>query len=711
MRWFFAFFAVSGFCGLVYQVVWLRLAMAAFGVTAPIVSVIVSVFMAGLALGSVGAGRLQQRLAKAGPAAAVRAYALAELAIALSGEVVPAGLAWGRNAISAGGWGSLGHYLAAGAWATLVILPFCVAMGATYPLAMSALRLAARPGSERSFSYLYLANVAGALVGTLLSAFVLIEILGFRGTLLAAAAGNATVAAGALAVSLLPEWRGATPEAGQAEAPESAAAPAGIPRMLFATGLASMGMEVVWVRQFTPYLGNVVYAFATILALYLVATAAGAILYRRFGKGMPRDWAGVWTWLGALALLPLLAADPMLRGVSPLWRAAIGLLPFCLCLGWLTPMLLDAWSRGAPARAGSAYAVNIAGCILGPLVAGFVLLPRLGDRSSLAILAIGMTAWCLGRVPRPSLWLGMALAAGTAVIAFSHDFETQFAQREVRRDYTATVIATGTGMERRLLVNGIGMTYLTPITKMMGHFPMAARRSAPRNATVVCLGMGTTFRTLLSWGVPVTAVELIPSVPELLPYFHSDAAALLARPGARIVVDDGRRYLERSSEAFDVITLDPPPPMHAAGSSLLYSTEFYDVARRRLRPAGVLHQWIPQAEPLVLAAATRSLTDSFPHVRVFQSIEGWGFHFLASAQPLDLESPADLAARLPADAARDLTEWNPESSPEGMFADVLAREIAVGDIASPLVRALRDDRPLNEYYFLRRLPAARGPSP
>jgi spermidine synthase len=83
--------------------------------------------------------------------------------------------------------------------------------------------------------------------------------------------------------------------------------------------------------------------------------------------------------------------------------------------------------------------------------------------------------------------------------------------------------------------------------------------------------MGTSFRSSVSWGVPTTVVDLIPSVPALFPYFHADASACCRAPGARVVVDDGRRFLERSVEQFDVVTIDPPPPVEAAGSSLLYS--------------------------------------------------------------------------------------------------------------------------------------------
>jgi len=100
----------------------------------------------------------------------------------------------------------------------------------------------------------------------------------------------------------------------------------------------------------------------------------------------------------------------------------------------------------------------------------------------------------------------------------------------------------------------------------------------------------------------------------------------------------------------------------------------------------------------------RALKESFPYLRVFHSVEGWGYHFLASESPLPHSTAADLAGRLPAKAATDLLEWGPETTPEGQFADVLKREISLDDLTrqAPTASALRDDRPVNEYYLTRR---------
>ncbi len=125
----------------------------------------------------------------------------------------------------------------------------------------------------------------------------------------------------------------------------------------------------------------------------------------------------------------------------------------------------------------------------------------------------------------------------------------------------------------------------------------------------------------MSWGIPVTVVELVPSVPKLFTYFHPGAGDLLHSPRAHIVVDDGRRFLDRSTERFDAVIIDPPPPINAAGSSLLYSREFYELAKAHLSPDGILQQWLWRGDNVDRAAATRALTQVFPYVRVYGPVQ------------------------------------------------------------------------------------------
>ncbi|MBI2384946.1 MAG: fused MFS/spermidine synthase [Elusimicrobia bacterium] len=715
---FLSLFFASGFCSLVYEIVWLRLAMGVFGVTAPFVSIFLSVFMAGLGLGSWGAGRLCRRLEAEPASFSLRLYAAAELMIGLSALAVPHLLTASRDLLagSFGGvaWGSASYYAASGLITGLILLPWCACMGATFPLAMAAIGKRLETEASHSFSGLYLANVVGAGLGTVASAFILIELFGFRGTLYLGAAVNAAIAAAALAAS----YSTATEAPRAATAPAAGAArPDALP-LLFLTGLVSMAMEVVWTRQFTPYLGNSVYAFALVLATYLLASFAGSWLYRAgIGKNASR-YDAAWMLAGALSLLPLYAADPYLP-LNAYARIAVGVVPFCALLGFVTPALIDGWSAGDPDRAGKAYAVNIAGCLIGPLIAGFVLLPRMGENPALALLsaplfAAGLRAArrqrggaiSLGRLGPVPLFAGAsALAVLMAVFASSfNDVVAMYNPNvQVRRDYQANVTVGGEGMERVLQINNIGMTKLTPITKVMAHLPLAFLPRPPKSALVICFGMGTTFRSLLSWGIPATAVELVPSVPALFGFFHEDAAAVMAAPGARVVIDDGRRFLARAPEIYDVITLDPAPPMTAAGTSFLFSEEFYGAAKKRLAPDGIMQIWIVEPlEPLVVSAFAKAVKNSFPHVRVFRSLEGWGWHLLASREPIPARTAGQLAARLPKAATRDLLEMGPRKTGTEQFQALLGSETPLDSLISPGAAGLRDDRPVNEYFFLRR---------
>jgi spermidine synthase len=718
--WYFLFFFVSGFCSVLYELVWLRLSMAQFGVTTAMVSIVLSVFMAGLGLGSWASSKWLRADIHTSSRhfGALRLYALIELLIGISALVVPYELSWGRRILeNLGVSSSTAYYCIAGLWVGCTLVPWCALMGATIPVAMRAIGRTMPREASRSFSYLYLANVTGAVAGTLLP-LLLIEVLGFRQTLRVGFLCNCSVALGASLLSRTPG------EVSRAEAGAPAVEPAATsePRgsllpLLFLTGLTSMGMEVVWVRQFTPYLGTVVYAFALILAVYLAATFMGSLTYRRWSarQGQRQENNVFWMLLALSALFSLVTSSPGNTLANGL-RVFLGIAPFSGLLGFLTPMLVDRYSGGNPGKAGRAYAVNVLGCLFGPLLAGFFLLPYMSERWALIVLAlpwlvVGLRPLYprspLTTVERSAAYSLLPLA-GVLILA-GKGYDESYAQKQVLRDSTATVIATGSGMGKQLLVNGYGMTGLGSITKMMAHLPLAFLDRPPQDALDICFGMGTTFRSLLSWKIHTTAVELVPSVPKFFGYFHGNGPELLRSPLAQVIIDDGRRYLERNPQQYDVITIDPPPPVEAAGSSMLYSEEFYAAARKRLRRGGILAQWLPTGDKEDLAAVARALQNSFPYVRVFRWGSRSGYHFLASEQPFPKLTAAELQRRLPPDGALDLAEWAPpsEASEDVARADyetLLQGEISIETMIqqSPTTPALSDDRPINEYFLLRR---------
>nr|WP_321983705.1 hypothetical protein [uncultured Lichenicoccus sp.] len=716
-----ALFFLSGFCSLVYQIIWLRMAFAHFGVITPVLSAVISVFMLGLGTGSLLAGRYGAALQARLGCSSVTLYGMTEILIGMGGLLVPWSMALGQHLLLDGDAGGSARYLALSSVAIACsILPWCVLMGATLPLMMGFVSTGLRDptgriGRTRSFSFLYRANVIGAAAGTLLSAGVLIEMLGFRGTGLVAALTNLLIGAVGIrlgAVEKRTPARPATPHVPSRLV--DLAAPAIVPAnlILFTTGFCSLAMEVVWTRGFTIVLKTTIYAFAAILATYLVSTAIGAALYRRRVRlgAIPSETslllASCFT-----ACLPAILDDPRVQMNA--FGVLLSIVPFSVVLGILTPRLVDAASLGDPGRAATSYTMNILGSILGPLVAGYLLVNRFDVRICLLLLVlplIALASWSVlgGRRPsddprpgRQHLAFAVCVGALALSFAFARSYESSVSGGqpiETRRDYAATAIAYGTGMQKTLLVNGVGITVLTPITKIMADLPLAVNGHA-KHGLVICFGMGTTVRTMSRWGIDTTVVDLTGSVIRLFGFFHADAPAVTAAPDVHMVVDDGRRYLNRVGQTYDVIVIDPPPPVEAAGSSLLYSREMYEVVRRRLRPGGILQQWYPGNDDATGQAVARTLSRSFPYVVAYRSVEGWGTHYIASMQPIASIDAATFVSRMPEAARRDLVEWNPGTTPRAMVTRILAgRVTTAGGQPGPIIT---DDRPYNEYYLAR----------
>ncbi len=727
-RFFFLFFVMSGFCGLVYEIVWTRLAMASFGVTTTVVSVMLSLFMLGLAVGSWLAG-WAPLLAWLGTGRRfLRAYGTVELGIAVSALAVPWAFQRGRDLmLGLGETASAPYHAICAALLAIAVLPWATLMGATFALALGALRTAARSrpsaDGERAFSYLYLANVLGGACGTLLTGLVLVELFGFRGTLVVAAGVNAAIGLAAWVLARDPAFAAeVAPAPAAPDAASGAASDRSLLVVLFVTGLTSMAMELVWTRLFAHYLGTFVYTFAAILFIYLVATYAGSALYRRrAGRGQATHAGFGWATLAALSVLPLVYADERLvpHGYDLHLEAhwlALAIAPFCAALGYLTPLVVDRYSGGSVSRASRAYSVNVLGCILGPLLASYLVLPYTGERLAVLLLALpplGIGLWAVVRAEKRR-WVVRAFALNLAVLgAIGVGFRTyveEIPDALIRRDHTATVIGHGKGLDKRLFVNGVSMTYQTSITKIMAHLPLAFLEHPPKSALAICFGMGTTFRSLSTWEIRAVAVDLIPSVPTFFGFFFPDIARVFAGGRSEVVIDDGRRYLDRTRAEFDVVTLDPPPPVAAAGSSLLYSREFYQAVKRRLAPGGILQQWIPRGsfgspaeDPGLISAVVQALRAEFPHVRAFLANDGPGLEFLASSAPLEGRTAKELVARMPAAARADLIEWSPGETPEHMLGAVFEREVSVDELVrrAPGVPPLTDDRPINEYFVVR----------
>ncbi len=366
------------------------MAFASFGIITPVLSVVLSVFMLGLAGGSWLGGRWIPALTRKTGYSAAFFYAGAELVIGLGAFAVPKLFAIGETMLLASGETNSFGYLALSALVLAAsILPWCVCMGTTFPFMMAYIRERDSTNS-RSFSFLYLANVLGAMTGTLLAAVVCIELLGFHHTLWVAAVGNFIIAFISVRLGLQQQRAGNL--AGTTNLPATAqsataagARPGGaqgwlIKWILFSTGFIAMAMEVVWTRAFTPVLKTQVYSFAMIVFAYLGRDVFGFVAVSpRFAPEPTANANGDFVaGAGGPVLSPGGDEQSQLRGgglsgrrtftcSAPLLLLA-SIVPFCALLGYLTPGLIDEFAGGNPAQAGRAYAINVLGCILGPLL-------------------------------------------------------------------------------------------------------------------------------------------------------------------------------------------------------------------------------------------------------------------------------------------------------------------------------------------------------
>jgi len=123
-----------------------------------------------------------------------------------------------------------------------------------------------------------------------------------------------------------------------------------------------------------------------------------------------------------------------------------------------------------------------------------------------------------------------------------------------------------------------------------------------------------------------------------------------------------------------------------------------------LNPGGVLQMWFPGGELLTEQAVVRSIHESFPYVRCFRSVEGWGIHLLASAEPIERLDANQLAARMPESAKQDLLEWNDSQDAPAYIGRVIKNEVSVPELLNPDPEVeITDDQPYNEYFLLRAL--------
>jgi spermidine synthase len=599
---------LGGVAALSWEVLWQLRASLALGASAQATAITLAAAMAGMAAGSLAAARWLRGRALRWP---LRAYGALELAVGCAGLATPAGFRvlerldgalWGPHPAITPAAQALG--------VALLIGPGAFAMGASLPVFA---RVAAAHGA--SLAALYGANTLGAAAGVLLNAFVLVPALGLaRGSALVAAI-NAAVCAAALALERRP-----VPAPAPAAPPPPRLPPAAAAAVVFATGFASFALEVAWFRALRSAFLSSADSFALMLFAVLLGLGVGAQLapaLRR--RGIAPGWLLAAAAVAILLATPvvermdLLAAAPPGYAARVLRRAGLALAalgPAMLLLGTALPWLLEEYrERGG---AGWLYALNTLGSVAGSLCATWLLLPALGFARSAWAIGAGIALVAAGSVPRRRVLalapaaLALALAATTSeeigrrrILGTANFAQVEILAFEEGVEATASVVdgaivASGTGT-RALVIDGFVATAEdapgTSYMAWMGRLPMLLHPH-PERALVICFGTGQTANAVLEEGPErLDVVELNPAVLRMAPLFASNHG-VLDDPRVRAIAMDGRAWLRRTGERYDVVTLEPMPPSFA-GVNALYSREFYEIVARRLAPGGIVAQWVP----------------------------------------------------------------------------------------------------------------------
>ncbi len=674
-------FFLSGFSGLIYEVVWLRMLVRAFGSTTFATSTILAVFMFGLAAGAWLGGR-RSRTAPI----PLRSYAVVELGLAAAAALATGVCRYLPNLVAA----LLSEQDAASAVVVVVRATLCflvlivptLLMGASLPLLAQQFSQTRRGGWDRA-ALLYGVNTVGAVIGVIYAGFLAIGALGETGTAGIAVAINAGV--GIMALALARRASAAAARASQtgdetlAGAEEPAVTPLSrrIVWLVALSGFCALALEVLWTRMLVLLLGTSIYAFSAMLASFLVGIGLGSLVCARWTipgrlRGSTFCALQVAAGLLAAATLELYLSQGMARLdeaylYSPIQSASdflalFGLsagiiLPVTLLYGMMFPLAIRiADSRAHGASVGTMYAFNTVGSVLGSLACGFVLIPALGTRNTLYLIcflhiALGLAAAYLDRAV---LMKKVALAALVPVLALPFVRPDPFFEiiqaRLIQRNPGKVIFheegssATVTGYAGRndtvVVINGILVSGVGALGSIMADIPLLLQ-ARPERALVICLGAGNTFRAALEHNVAVDLVELEPQVIASFAKLWPDSRSYTERPGARIVVNDGRNFLLTSAAKYDAIVVDGSPPIYAAGTVNLFTREFVELAKDHLTPTGIFALWVPlpsfESDFWMIA---RNMTDTFPHALAWAIPHSplKGFLLMGSNAPFDTDA-------------------------------------------------------------------------
>ena len=685
-------FVGSGCSALIYEVVWLQSLQLVIGSSAVSLGVLLATFMGGMCLGSLTLPRIVSP--RRHP---LRVYALIELGIGIIGVGVLFGMPCVNRLYAAHVGSGLAGVLTRGAISALCLLPPTVLMGATLPAVGRWVE--ATPRGVSWLGFFYGGNIAGAVLGCLLAGFYLLRVHDMAVATYVAAALNVTVALVALLLARRTTHQ-PLPDPARSRTPRAPGA--GLVYAVIAlSGASALGAEVVWTHVLSLLLGGTVYTFSIILAVFLVGLGIGSSIGSAISRRTTRPQAA----LGGCQLLlmvaiawaacqlgralprwpvdPSLSASPWLGFQLDLVRCAWVVLPGAILWGASFPLALaSAASRGQDAGrlVGGVYAANTIGAILGSLTFSMILIPGLGTRGSqrvmialasvsvlLVLASLLYSRWMHGSgVGRPA-WMGLgAVPVLAALLIWSvpalPGSLIAYGRHAATWGEAVEVLYVGEGRHSSVAVtqddDGVTSFHVSGkveasteardmrLQRMLGHLS-ALVHPEPRSVLVVGCGAGVTAGSFLLHPEVerVVLCEIEPLVPKVAAaYFKEENYDVVNDLRVELVCDDARHYVLTTDERFDVITSDPTHPW-VKGSAALYTREYFELCRRRLKPGGVVTQWVPLYESTADAVKSEIATffATFPDGTVWSNDvmgEGYDVILLGRTEPMRLDVDA-----------------------------------------------------------------------
>lgn len=665
-------FLMSGACGLIYQVIWTRKLALIFGTTSYAVSTVLTIFFLGLGIGSLIGGRIADRTRRP-----LLLYGIFEIIISLWAclfililpvlePLIPQLLRIFDFSHATG--------IALRALLTFVMLCVPVTlMGATLPL-LSRFVAQHRCNFGRRLALLYAVNTFGAVLGCLITGFLLIPALGYTRATLVGFVLNLCAGLAAIIISFLNTVNTGTDYAINNDKMELST-PRPLLRslslyLLLATGVCGfcgLALEVIWTRLLAIVFLGTTYAYTTMLTAFLCGIAAGgacaAMIADRLqkkafviGTAMMLLAACIVVQIGWTAALPEQFIE-MSRTVRAEWAGVTQgtfllsfatLFPMTFLFGFLFPLMLRAYSAAdayAGRNVGRMYGANTFGGVLGAVAGGFILLPWLGAHRSilvLSLLLLGTGVLLLCACGNTGLRLKIAACIvllalfGSAVLNNPEDVSHALNIGYVPSDHRVLFFNEGTegtvvvtepetsiaGEDRVLWINRVQATTSiergVKMNRLQGILPLLFDRDYP-DVLFMCFGSGITCGTLALYDFDaIDAVEISPEVLKAAPFFEKDNLGVLNNPKVHFHIDDGRNYLLRTDKRYDVITFEPMP-LALAGVSTFYTREYYTLCLNRLKPGGMVSQWIPlhSNSPDVVRDLAQTFISVFPEYCAF----------------------------------------------------------------------------------------------